>query len=353
MHVYNAGNTCTKELNSKQIYIGWIPFQRRALSLQKRFEFDVNFISFSLRHRLLRPMEYVVKSLHTLAILFRDKPATVWLQLPPSFLLHITFVYKFFFNRSLVVIVDCHNASFRKPWITIPGTVALLNRSDMVIVHNREVVQQALRHGVKQNTVHVLEDPPAIINAAAARKESTTQSIVVPCSFNRDEPIAELLMAARLVPDIQFIITGNFDRARGIHDLSNLPENVELTGFIPASDFDQLLVNASVILGLTNLEGIQLSVAGEALAVGKPMVLSSTKILRELFGDAAVFVNPACAESIANGCRDALTNAVVLQQEVVRLRGMRAALWLKQAERIAESLIGSSYIAQPVAPKSA
>ena len=353
MHVYNAENTCAKELTLKQIYIGWVPFQRRALSLKKRFEFDVIFLSLSYKYRLFRPLEYVVKSLQTLLVLFRDKPSTVWLQLPPSFLLHITFIYKFFFNRSLVVIVDCHNASFRSPWITIPGTVTLLNRSDMVIVHNREVVQQALQRGVNQNTVHVLEDPPATINATASRNTSTSQTIVVPCSFNRDEPIAELLLAACLLPEIKFIITGNFERARGVHDLGNLPQNVELTGFIPASDFDQILANANVIMGLTNQEGIQLSVAGEALAVGKPMVLSNTKILRELFSDAAVFVNPVCAESIANGCKNALINSDRLQEQVILLRARRAVSWSKQAERIAASIYRNNEIAPHATQKGA
>jgi len=310
--------------------------------MQSFFNYEIRFIRFAFRTRYLRPVEYLVKSLLTVSLYIKEKPDTVWLQLPPSFLLHITFLYRYLFNRSLVVVADCHNASFRAPWIRVPGTLALLNRCNLVLVHNSLVLQHSSNPKIKANRIHVLEDPPATINASKHAAKGTTGNIapqiVFPCSFNHDEPIAELLNAARLMPEVNIIITGNTDRAAGIHDLNNLPDNVELTGFIPSAEFDQLISRADVVLGLTRLEGIQLSVASEALGAGKPMVLSNTQALTRLFYQGVVYVDSLSAESIAHGCRNAIAGKERLQREVRQLRNLRYSLWFEQAEAVSGKL---------------
>ena len=55
-----------------------------------------------------------------------------------------------------------------------------------------------------------------------------------------------------------------------------------------------------MVLGLTDAEGIQLSVANEALGAHRALVLSDTRILRAMFGEAALF-----AQEHARGARGA------------------------------------------------
>ncbi|MDH8576211.1 hypothetical protein QIH29_27735, partial [Klebsiella pneumoniae] len=68
------------------------------------------------------------------------------------------------------------------------------------------------------------------------------------------------------------------------------PDNVIFTGYLTKKAYDDLFLSSSVILGLTTRDNVQLSVSNEALSADKPMVLSDTTTLRNLFGDAAIFV---------------------------------------------------------------
>jgi len=325
---------------SNHLFIAWVPFQRRSISMQSYFEYELVFITFSSKYRWIRPFEYLFKALKTLVLLFAHRPDVCWIQLPPNFILHITILFKWLFNNQTRMIADCHNATFRSPWIKIPGTVNFLNRCDVVIVHNSSIGEEANALGVLQEKILILEDPPARIKQPENLTigEISHPLIVCPCSFNRDEPIQEIIQAAQLSPNISFALTGNPDRARGIHCLTDLPDNVKLTGFLSETDFNCLLHQADLILGLTKLDGIQLSVANEAIGIGKPLVLANTQTLQKLFYQGAIFVNPLEPESIAQGCRDAIKQLDTLSRDIHILKTERDNIWLRQANSILESL---------------
>ncbi|MEN8445896.1 MAG: glycosyltransferase [Cyanobacteria bacterium J06555_13] len=243
-------------------------------------------------------------------------------------------------NPDVNIIADCHNATFRNPWIALPGMVTLLNGCSLVLVHSEQVEQQAKDLGINQDLVCLLEDPPSVIEPASgaiAPQEPIPYRhpwALCPCSFNRDEPIGELIAAAALAPEITFVITGKPSRAKGIHDLSNLPKNVVLSGFLPLDRFDELLLSADVVLGLTKLDGIQLSAAVEAIGAGTPMVLSNTTLLKKLFYKGAIYVDSNAPESISQGVQQAISGHSTLTQAVVELREERQLAWLGQTSPV-------------------
>ncbi|HEY9657111.1 MAG TPA: hypothetical protein V6C65_01510 [Allocoleopsis sp.] len=320
----------------KQVFVAWVPFQRRSVSMQSYFGYELRFLSFAFKNRLLRPLEYLIKGWQTLALLIDRQPQVVWVQLPPTPLLHLAFAYKALLNQKLSIIADCHNATFRRPWISLPGTVALLNRCDLVIVHNDAVQEQALSLGLNPQRLAVLLDPPAQVEATPEQPQASFPHpwVLCPCSFNRDEPIQEILEAARLAPEITFVLTGNPARAQGIHDLSHIPENLKLAGFLPTATFNQFLCNTDAILGLTKLDGIQLSVANEAVGVGKPMVISHTQTLKQLFYKGAIYVDPMNAQSIAQGCKDVLVQKQALTEQIIDLQKERSQQWINHAHDV-------------------
>lgn len=320
----------------RQLFVAWVPFQRRSLSMKSYFDYELEFLSFAFKNRLLRPLEYILKAWKMLILCLHQQPQAIWVQLPPTPPLHLAHLYKTIFNRQVIIIADCHNATFRSPWISSPGTLNLLNRSDLLLVHNDWVKKQAIEIGISNDRLYVLEDPTALVEDRTGQNPNVFPHpwILCPCSFNKDEPIEAVLDAARLASEITFVLTGNTARAKGIHNLSDIPPNVKLAGFLPTAEFDSFLCNTDVVLGLTKLEGIQLSVANEAMGAGKPMVLSNTELLQRLFYKGAVYVDCLKPQSISQGCQEALLKKNELAKEVSELRAERDQGWQEQVEKV-------------------
>lgn len=319
----------------KQLFVAWT-FMRRPESMQPHFGYDVSFLSFAFPNRYLRPLEYLLKGWKTLVLLLRERPQVVWIQVAPTPLLYAVQLYKTLFNRRLTIIADCHNSMFRAPWIRFPGALALLNLCDLVLVHNTWVYERATAIGVTAVRLHILETKPATLDCQVIQEQVTFPKpwILLPCSFNADEPIDVVLSTARLIPEITFVVTGNTARAKGLHDLSNIPSNIKLVGFLPKTEFDMLLCATDAILGLTILDGVQLSVANEAVGTIKPMVLSNTELLKELFYKGAVYVDPLNPQSIAQGCKEVISRKIELTEEVSQLKIERNKRWLGQADKV-------------------
>ena len=82
--------------------------------------------------------------------------------------------------------------------------------------------------------------------------------------------------AARLLPNVDFKITGRKRKAEAQGLTSDAPPNVEFTDYLTIEGFEALLAGANVVLGVTSRTNCQLSVANEALGAHAPLVLSDT-----------------------------------------------------------------------------
>lgn len=297
--------------------------------------FDCVFMPIKAKGKVSKAIGYLRMLSKTIATLQARKPSGVWVQLPQVPVLWAALIYRALFNPKAKVIADCHNAQLRAPWSRFPLALWSLKRADILLVHNAAMFEQAKVIGWPMEKVFVLEDvPPALTDVSPnglARKyiDAPKPWVVFPGSFAADEPIAEVMAAARLAPELTFIITGRPDRAaKNGHDLSDLPVNLRLPGFLSVEVFDDLLRDADVVLGLTREEGIQLSVCNEALGFRRPLVTSDTAILRELFSDAAVMVKTSEPASIVAGCRAALADQQVRSVLSSKLAESRLHKWM-------------------------
>ena len=278
--------------------------------------FKCIFLPIKAKTSIVKSLVYIYLLVKTVYLLRLEKPDTVWVQLPQIPILWAALIYQSLSQTKIKIVADCHNAQLRAPWRYFPFTLWSLSRSDVILVHNEVMLEKARNIGWPMDKVLVLEDVPSIgkdklrtgtfwENVPAPRP-----LIVIPGSFSADEPIKEILAAARIASECTFILTGRAERAeQNGHNISELPKNVICPGFLSITDFDNLLIEADVVMGLTCEEGIQLSVCNEALGFGRPLVTSDTKILRKLFGEAAVLVDTTNPVSIAAGCREALGSA--------------------------------------------
>jgi glycosyltransferase involved in cell wall biosynthesis len=113
--------------------------------------------------------------------------------------------------------------------------------------------------------------------------------------------------------------------------------DVRVLGYVPDGDLPPLFAAAQAFLFPTLYEGFGLPVV-EAMAVGTPVLTSSTSALAEVAGDAALLVDPEDEQQIAEGIvRLAGEEAL---RETLRERGLKRAAsfnWRRTAELTREA----------------
>jgi hypothetical protein len=327
----------------KQLYIAWTRYIRRPESMKHHFQYKLFFLAPAFDARALRPVNYLINSAKSLWHCLRLRPEIIWIQLAPAVLLYVVFLYKALLDSKVQIIADCHNSMFSPRWLRFPLALRLLNSCDIVLVHNDVVKDTAVNLNVDERRLMRLETRPAELDCESL--ESIYQPppyrppwILFPCSFDRDEPVSEVLSAAEKMPLVTIVVSGDTTRASGVHNLNNLPSNVRLIGFVSREEYDKLLCTADVVMGLTIRDDIQLSVANEAVGAGKPMVISDTKLLRSMFYKGAIFADPRDPAAIAGCCMKALKKKKELTKEVISLRSERIIRWTKQADSIYQRL---------------
>lgn len=306
--------------------------------MKQYWAYDILHLPNTFKKKSARPLDYLIKSFKTIKTLFIGAPEVLWVQLPPSPVLHIALAYKFLFNRRLKIIADAHNSLLRKQWITFPGTVSLLNKIDAVVVHNFKVKEELSHSGVNAENIFILEDLPCDFNVPPT-SEHQTPYVLFPCSFDIDEPIEVVINAAKEMPHVNFFITGKHEGKLSQALIDSMPANIKLTGFLSKLVFEQLLCSANAVLGLTTRDNVQLSVANEAVSAGRPMALSNTTVLRSLFSDAAVFVETLDPLSIKDGLSRLIENTELYKEKSALLKAKRITRWEGQAELLKAAVI--------------
>jgi glycosyltransferase involved in cell wall biosynthesis len=131
--------------------------------------------------------------------------------------------------------------------------------------------------------------------------------VVAVCGWGDDEPL-EALVAAAAGSAWRLTLTGRPRRP--------LPHggNVRLAGFLDDRAYHALLAAADLIVVLTERDDTLLSGAWEALAHGRPLLVSATSSLRATFGDEV-----ARAGSTAESIRACIDDALADEERVPRV----------------------------------
>jgi phage-related minor tail protein len=135
-----------------------------------------------------------------------------------------------------------------------------------------------------------------------SREPGTRARVLLVGVLAPDEPVAEAIEAARIVPQLDLLITG--DTRRVDPSLVNqAPENVTFLGFLRGEAFRRQLEDADIVLTLSTNETAAMRAAYEAVYAGRPLVVSASEERRRLFPYAVHVTNDAV--SIAQGLREA------------------------------------------------
>lgn len=282
--------------------------------------FCVHYLKF--RSPLHAPIKYVLQSIRTLQILFRERAKAVHVQSPPFVCALVVDLYCRISGASFVI--EHHSASFGRSWRwALPAQKLVARRAAVNIVtheHWAEVI-----HSWGADAL-VMYDPFLDLPEGRAFPVRAGSNVAFVGTFASDEPLDAVLEAAALVPDVHFYITGDTRHAQP-EMVAGAPSNVTFTGFLELNgEYVGLLRAVDAVLVLTTRDHT-LQLAGcEAISVGKPVVTSDWPYLRELFGRAAVFVDPS-AEGISRGVREAIAGGRELSAEIGPLKESQQRRW--------------------------
>jgi hypothetical protein len=283
----------------KTIFIAWEKHHARTDVLAKALGAEAHFV-----YRLGRVgglwllLKYLWQSADTIALLLRERPRAVIVQTPPVFPALIAVAYARLF-RGARVIIDAHSGNFhsRKWRWSLPLHRWASRRAALTVVHMRSLLPVVEAWGA------AAMDFGYVFEAASPQAEPTFPlpaglNIAVPSSYNGDEPVGLVFEAAKRLPEVNFLLTGNARRIPPALEAAR-PPNVRLTGYLPVPGYYGLLAEADAVLALTTQDQTFQTGGAEAVWLGRPLIMSNWPELREVFARGTVFVDHTVESLVA------------------------------------------------------
>lgn len=307
---------------------------RRMLELSDWLGLELQELSTT--HRGLR--RYLALGLETWRLLRRTRPATVFVQNPSLILATLALLARPFCGRYRVI-VDAHNEAVT-PFTFAHWPLRWLARRALRLADVTVVTNAALAQIVTAAGGRALVLPDRLPRAPVSPRTlplSQPIDVMVVATYAADEPIAEILEAARVLGEgYRLSFTGNPKKLDPALHATASP-NVRFTGFLPEDEYWQLMARSHVVLDLTLKPNCLVCGAYEALALHKPMVLTGNPASRDLFGRMALFPDDDGAAAIVRCLRSLETGYVELlarlpsEAEAFQRRWNDAAAGLRSA----------------------
>ena len=263
-----------------------------------------------------RPLRYLAALLAQLWLLARTRPRVLVVMSPPPIPAVVGALYGALLRRT--VVVDAHSGAFTH------GAWRVLSRLSLrllswcpraaVVVTNAEMAERAR----EWTAVPVLELHDLLVPRAWSADGSC--DVFVVSSWADDEPLD--LLAEAPLEGLRVVVSGR----PGDPDLRArlLAAGVEVPGFLPQEEYERRFAGAGVVLALTTREGTMQRGGYEAACTGKALVVSGSAVLRDWFGDAAVYA-PHDPDGLAAALREAVSRREGLEQAMRALRDRRLA----------------------------
>jgi len=301
-------------------FVTWYPSCRRSDTLAERLGGRSHLIHFfEFKQPVYAPMKYVVQALVTFWRLYKDRPEVVFVASPPVFAVCTVWAYAALFR--IPFIIDAHTGVFDDPrWTWMTRVSQFLSRSALAtIVTNRTLAAEVTRWG---GHPVVIGDLPVRFPEVPASDLGAGFHVVVVNTFSQDEPLAEVIQAARLTPSISFHITGSPRHSRNGWS-GSLPPNARFTGWLSDEAYVGLLRGADAVMSLTTHDHTMQRGGYEAMAVEKPLITSDWPLLRETFSRGTLHVDNS-AQGIARAATRARLEHKRLASAMTRLRRDRS-----------------------------
>jgi len=324
----------------KAVYITWAQTSSRSDSAALFFNArSFKITGFNSRSKILLPWRYIIASAKTLYVLLREQPKVVFVQNPPTMSVMVVWLYARFCGASFIPDSHCSVFNSRK-WRRFLWIYRYIAKQALTnIAHNHRYVEEIKTWGA--HSVNLGSVP---------RKMQTTRTyevrpgfnVVFPCSFQGDEPVAEVIKAAKILSDVNFYITGNLRRVP--HELvESAPPNIIFTGFLPNEDYVARIKACAAVMLLTTRGDTNQSGAYEAIAVNRPIILSDWPLLREIYSKGTVFTNNDSA-SIFGAVERIRDNYDFYLEQIALLREETMESWERSYKVLSTAILNENTI---------
>ena len=279
---------------------------------------------------------YAVSAAFTLLYLARARPRALIVTNPPIFAGLVAYAYKRLTGAPMLL--DSHPGGFglqgdRLSARLRPLTRWLVRRVDSTLVTEPSLQTLVEGWGGKADLLH---EAPPLWSVAQARAPEGRPRLLFVGVFQRDEPVEEVVTAARELPEVDVEITGDPAKApAGL--IGSAPENVRFLGYLDAPAYVAALERADVILAITTEPTSVVRAGYEAIYAGRPLVLSDTPTLRSVFPHAVHVDNTGAA--IAAGVRDAVDRHAELLALVPAADALQRSRWKGQLATLQTRLL--------------
>jgi glycosyltransferase involved in cell wall biosynthesis len=176
---------------------------------------------------------------------------------------------------------------------------ATARRSRIVIAiseHARETLIERMGLAPERvRTIHLAVDHSRFTPSDVPREDF----LLYPANRWPHKNHERLFAALELLPELRLVVTGSG------HEGKLLPPRVEARGRVAPDELVDLYRRAAAVVFPSLYEGFGQPPL-EAMACGCPVAVSDIPALREVCGDAAVYLDPHDSESIASAVRDAI-----------------------------------------------
>lgn len=314
-------------------YISWAQFCSRSDSTAVRLGGVSHMVyspEFGSRY-LTIIFKYLSQSWKTLRILWKERPAAVFVMTPPVVACFSVFLYALL-TRSRYVI-DAHTGAFVDPrWTPFLFLHAFFSRhAATTIVTNDHLAGIVRGWGAKAT---IVTDVPVIFAEPADPGLAPGENMVLVSTFTPDEPIENFLRAAAEIPDVTFHVTGNSKKASPeLHALR--PSNVRFTGFLPDGEYVGLLQGCDAVIALTSENFTMQRGAYEAIYLGQPVVVTGFDVLRKSFHMGALYTDNS-VEDLVEAIQRMRVDRERLQADAEILREKKIAQWQERERELVE-----------------
>ena len=274
-------------------------------------------------------VRYLLSSVRTIDYLRRARPDLVIVTNPPVFAGCVALAWARWAGSS--VVLDSHPGGFGAQGDTFSARLQplhrwLVRRVELTMVTAAPLCRTVESWGGKAVIVH--EAPGGWLPVPPPRHQRPR--VLCVGRFAGDEPVDVVIDAAALVPECDFLVTGDVNECPPAVRAA-APDNVTFVGFLDPAGYRSAVEDANIVLTLTTEPLSVMRAAYEAVYAERPVIVSDWPINRELFAD-AVHVDHR-PQDLAAGVRQVCAGYEGALARTGRARDRQVERW--DAQRVA------------------